>query len=144
MTLSRGVAAPGAAGGRDIDLFDWKACVRVATLADITLSGLQTIDDVSLSAGDRVLVKEQTAGEDNGIYDVAAGAWIRAMDADTDAKVMAGMVVPISEGTVNKNTLWMLTTNNPITLGTTALVFAHAADGSASTVDNILAVQVFS
>lgn len=104
---------------------DVKQSVRVATTANITLSGTQTIDGVSVIAGDRVLVKDQSTGSQNGIYVVAAGAWSRATDADIDAEVTAGMFTFVTEGTVNADSGWVLTTNDTITLGTTALVFAQ-------------------
>lgn|GEM_PF-1527705 len=104
---------------------DFKESVRVATTANITLSGIQTIDGVTLVAGDRVLVKDQTTGSQNGIYVVASGSWTRATDADTSAKVTAGMFTFVESGTVNDNNGFVLTTNNPITFGTTALVFTQ-------------------
>lgn len=107
------------------NVFDYKASARVATTANITLSGTQTIDGVSVIAGDRVLVKNQSSGADNGIYVCASGAWSRAADADSSAEVTAGMMIPVAEGTSNADTFWLLTTNDPITLGSTALVFAQ-------------------
>jgi uncharacterized cupin superfamily protein len=103
---------------------DWKQSVQLATTANVTLSGEQTIDGVLTSAS-RILVKNQTAGADNGIYVTAAGAWSRATDFDTSAEVTAGASVFISEGTDNGNEMWQLTTNDAITLGSTALVFAQ-------------------
>jgi len=102
---------------------DFKESARAATTGNITLSGTQTIDGVSLIAGDRVLVKNQTTASANGIYVVAAGAWSRAADADTDAEVTAGLWLSVTEGTVNGDCLFMLTTDDPIVVGTTALVF---------------------
>lgn len=102
-----------------------KASCRVATTANITLSGTQTIDGVSVSAGERVLVKNQTSGADNGIYIVAAGAWSRSTDADSSSEVTPGMATFISEGAANADQQWVLTTDGPITLGTTALVFTQ-------------------
>jgi len=98
--------------------------VRAATTANITLSGTQTIDGVALIATDRCLVKDQSTGANNGVYLVAAGAWTRATDADGSGELVGGMLFPISEGTVNGNRVAMLTTNDPITIGVTALVFA--------------------
>lgn len=98
---------------------DVKASVRAATTANITLSGTQTIDGVNVIAGDRVLVKNQTAGQDNGIYVAAAGAWARSTDADSAGEVTAGMFTFVEEGTVNLGTGWVLTTPNPITIGST-------------------------
>lgn len=104
---------------------DVKQSVRVATVSNITLSGTQTIDGVSAIAGDRVLVKNQTTGSQNGIYVVAAGSWSRATDADADAEVTAGMFTFVTEGTVNADTGWVLTTNDSITVDTTSLAFAQ-------------------
>lgn len=104
---------------------DPKGSVRVATTANITLSGTQTIDGVAVIAGDRVLVKNQSTGADNGIYVVAAGAWSRATDANTSAEVTTGLYVFVAEGTTNGDSAWVLTTDDPITLGTTALVFTQ-------------------
>ena len=102
-----------------------KAAVRVASTANLTLSGTQTIDGVSVIAGDRVLVKDQSAGADNGIYVVAAGAWSRSTDADVSSEVQPGMAVFVSEGSVNADQQWILVTDAPITLGSTALVFSQ-------------------
>ena len=104
---------------------DVKQSVRVATTGPITLSGTQTIDGVSAIAGDRVLVKDQSTASQNGIYVVAAGSWSRAADADSNAEVTAGMFTFVTEGTTNADSGWVLTTNDTITLGTTALAFAQ-------------------
>jgi phage-related tail fiber protein len=109
---------------------DWKPSVRAATTANITLSGAQTIDGVSVIAGDRVLVKNQSTGSQNGIYVAAAGAWSRATDADASAEVTTGLATVVEEGTANGAKAFLLTTANPITLGTTALSFAQLS-GSA-------------
>lgn len=105
--------------------FDFKASCRVATTANITLSGTQTIDGVAVIANDRVLVKNQSTGADNGIYVCAAGAWSRGTDADASAEVTAGLFVGITEGTSNGDTFWVLTTNDAITLGSTSLTFTQ-------------------
>ncbi len=106
---------------------DFKHSVLVATTAAITLSGLQTVDGVALSAGARVLVKNQAAAKDNGLYlVVAGGAWTRCTDADTSAKVTPGMLVPVEKGTVNADSTWQLVTDAPITLGVSALAYEMA------------------
>jgi hypothetical protein len=97
--------------------------VRAATTGNITLSGTQTVDTVALIAGDRCLVKNQTTGSQNGPYVVASGAWTRATDADGSGELVGGMLFPISEGGQGKRVA-MLTTNDPIVIGTTALTFA--------------------
>lgn len=104
---------------------DIKGSVRVASVGNLTLSGTQTIDGVAVIAGDRVLAKDQTTASANGIYTVAAGAWSRSTDADSSAEVNAGMFTFVEEGTVNGDSGWVLTTNNPITLGTTSLAFSQ-------------------
>lgn len=109
----------------------WKDPVRGATTANITLSGTQTVDGVSLIAGDRELVKNQTTASTDGIYVVASGAWTRATDMDTSAEAPSGMAVMVQEGTVNADTGWVLTTNAAITLDTTALTYS-LVDGIAS------------
>ncbi len=97
--------------------------VRVATTAAITLSGTQTIDGVAVIAGDRVLVKDQGSAPTNGVYVVAAGAWARATDADASAELPSGSSIFVSEGTANADTTYVLSTNAPIVLNTTALAF---------------------
>lgn len=118
---------------RLIDGGDYKASVRVATTANITLSGEQTIDGVAVVAGDRVLVKDQTAGAENGIYVAATGAWARAEDANGAGDLTSGVLVPVETGTSNADTIWMLTTDGAITIGTTALTW-QIKSGDASTV----------
>lgn len=104
---------------------DIKASVRAATTANITLTGAQTIDGVSVIAGDRVLVKNQSTTSANGIYVAAAGSWSRATDADASAEVTAGLYTFVTEGTVNGDSGWVLTTDDPITLGSTSLTFVQ-------------------
>lgn len=112
---------------------DWKNSVRAATTANITLSGTQTVDGVALVANDRVLVKDQSTGSQNGIYVVAAGDWTRATDADENAEVTAGLAVMVTEGTTNADTQWRLTTNDAIAIDTTALNFTQIGAGSSYT-----------
>jgi hypothetical protein len=107
---------------------DVKASCRAATTANISLSAPgATIDGVTMAAGERVLVKNQTAGETNGIYvwNGAAVAMNRSTDADISAEVTAGLFTFVSEGTTNADSGWYLTTNNPIVLNTTPLVFVQ-------------------
>lgn len=112
--------------------YKWKDPVRVATTANITLSGAQSIDGVSIIAGDRVLVKNQSTGGANGIYLAASGAWTRATDFDAISELV-GASCFVSEGTTLGNTVWVNTTDAPITLGTTALVFVQTNGGTSYT-----------
>lgn len=110
--------------GTELNKLDAKASCRVATTANLgALSGLLTIDGVTLVAGDRVLVKDQTTGSQKGIYVAAAGAWSRATDADDGTKLTSGATVPVEAGATQADTLWLLTTDGAITVGVTALAF---------------------
>lgn len=110
----------------------WKEPVRAATTGNITLSGTQSVDGVALAAGDRVLVKDQASPVNNGIYVVAAGAWTRATDMDQNSEVL-GATVFVSEGTTNGNAQYKMTTDGPITIGTTGLVWVVIGGGTSYT-----------
>lgn len=110
-------------------LTDLKDPVRATSTGAITLSGTQTVDGVALDAGDRFLY--QHGGADNGIYVVAAGAWARSTDANASDEVTRGLATTVLEGTTKGTGIatsnpvtFVLTTANPIVLGTTALTFA--------------------
>ena len=107
---------------------DIKDSVRVATTANITIASDlnvgDTIDGVTLADGDRVLVKDQSTGSENGIY-TAGTTPARATDANTSAEVTSGMFCFVEEGTVNGDNGFVLTTNDTITLDTTALTFVQ-------------------
>lgn len=122
----------------------WKQPARVATVGtNITLAGgaPNTLDGKSLVANDRVLVKDQTTGAQNGIYYVSTlgtgsnGTWVRALDMDSTNPIeeIVGAAVFVSEGTINGNSSWVMTTDAPITLGTTALVWSQFGGGQAYT-----------
>jgi len=123
---------------------------RAATTANITLAGgaPNVADGVTLAANDRILVKDQTTGSQNGIYVVttlgtgANGTWTRATDADGAGELLSGMLVTVSEGTVNADSMWMLTTNDPITIGTTALTFKSPSLYGTTTNDNAAAGMI--
>lgn len=99
-----------------------KGPVKVATTANITLSGQQTIDGIAVVEGDRVLVKSQTDAEDNGIYRASTGAWTRTADFDTTSDIAMGTQVLVVKGTVNAMQTFVLTTEAP-DLGTDDLTF---------------------
>lgn len=129
---------------------DIKESVRLASTANLTAtasgtgpsktltnSGSQaalTLDGVAAAIDDRVLIKDQTLGANNGIYTVtnigsASVNWVltRATDADNSpgTEVTAGLFCFVEEGTVNADNAYVLTTNSPITLDTTALTFTQ-------------------
>lgn len=123
---------------------DFKDSCRVATtenVANLSAGAPNTVDGVTLAKRDRVLVKSQTNKAQNGVYFVRTlgtgnnGTWVRAVDFDTSEKVSSGIQIPIEEGNLNKDTIWQLTTNNPITLGSTNLDFVlSTASGSVANV----------
>lgn len=117
--------------------------VRVATTGNIVLSGAQTIDGVALAAGNRVLVKNQTVGKENGIYTVATGAWTRTVDANSTAKLAAGICVYVEEGAANGKTRWQMANTGTVTLDTTAITFEKTG-GTASATDAIIGSRTVS
>lgn len=112
---------------------DWKQSVRALSTTNVALTGLQTIDGITLVANDRVALVGQSTASQNGIYTAASGAWTRATDADTSAKVTPNLAFMVEEGTTNADTQWRLTTDGAIVLGTTGLVFSQFGAGSSYT-----------
>ena len=108
----------------DATNLSWKSPVRVATVgSNITLSGLFALDGITLVANDRVLVKDQAVQTQNGIYVVAAGVWSRSQDANLNSQLAQGTSVLVTQGTANAFTEWVLTTTNPITIGSSNLTW---------------------
>lgn len=99
--------------------------VRVLASTNIALSGLQTIDNITLVANDRVAVTGNTTGSQNGIYAAAAGAWTRVADMDQNTELTGGTEFLVNEGTVYGGSVWRITNTGAITLGTTALTFSQ-------------------
>lgn len=109
---------------------DLKDSVRASTTVNGALATAyengDIIDGVTLATGDRILIKDQTTGSENGIYTVnATGAPTRAIDADTSAKVNPGMYTFVEQGTANADAGWVMTNDGAVTLGTTALTFSQ-------------------
>ena len=103
---------------------DAKASVVCATTANITLSGTQTIDGIAVVAGNRVLVKNQTASQDNGIYVASASTWARSADMNTWDEVPNSFVF-VETGTTQADTGWVCTANAGGTLGTTPITWTQ-------------------
>jgi hypothetical protein len=99
----------------------WKEPCRVATTANITLSGTQTIDTVSCSNGDRILVLNQTDAKENGIYVMASGAWSRSTDADLGSE-LDGAAVAVQEGATYFSKIFLQTTTS-VTVGVSNIVW---------------------
>jgi hypothetical protein len=125
-----GLTRPRAHQLQDID---YKQTSRAITTTNITLSGgaPAVVDGVSLGLNDRVLVTGQSTGSENGIYSVTTvgagsnGTWARSSDADGAGELNAGSITMVTEGTTYADTQWKLTTDDPITIGSTALTFVR-------------------
>lgn len=102
-------------------LSGYKEPVRLATTANISLSGLLTIDGVVSERGDRILVKDQTDATQNGIYTASEGTWRRAPDSAAARSLQRGMKVFIQEGTQTGQE-WVVTSDEP-DIGDDAVTF---------------------
>jgi len=110
-----------------------------ADIADLAAGAPDTVDGVSVSLGDRVLVKDQSSASENGVYVVdtvgtgADGAWSRALDFEKaeSGDIEAGVTYYIQEGTVGGGGFLTLTTTGNITIGSTSLVFENKTGGGA-------------
>jgi hypothetical protein len=130
-----GLTRPRAHQLQDID---YKQTARAITVANVTLSGgaPSTVDGVNLALNNRVLVTAQTTGSQNGIYIVTTvgsgsnGTWARTSDADATGDIKGGTIIMITEGTVYADTQWKLTTDDPITVGTTTMTFARVGNAA--------------
>jgi hypothetical protein len=109
----------------------WKDEVKAATTANITLSGPQTVDGISLVADDSVLVKNQTIVSQNGIYLVKAGAWVRRADCDSTTEIVKA-TVQIRLGT-QANEQWSCSNTNEPVVGTDSITFAKINGGNTYT-----------
>ena len=118
---------------------DGKASVRVVATTNIaSLSGLQTIDGVTLVANDRVLLTDQTTASQNGVYLASATAWSRATDSDANGEITPGAFWFVEEGTSNKKTQWRCNNTGAITVGTTAVTInQYGAAGDATAGDGL-------
>jgi len=101
-----------------------KGPVRVATTQNILLTGLQTVDEVVLAVDDRVLVKNQTAASENGIYVVDTGPWRRSADFKSNRDVVHGTMIIVTDGTLNSGE-WYVETGDPINVGATDIAFSR-------------------
>jgi hypothetical protein len=105
---------------------DVKPSVKAAGTGDLALSGEQNVYSIALATGDRVLVKNQNAPAENGVYVVAAGAWSRSVDMDAWIK-LPGAFVFVEQGAVNADSGWVCAADAGGTLGTDAVVWSQFA-----------------
>ncbi len=110
----------------------WKRAVDLATTANITLSGLQTIDGQTTVEGRRVLVQDQTAPAQNGVYIARTGTWTRAEDMDRDSYAQIGTVVRVMRGTANGGKLFYISapTSGDIRIGSTSTTWSEFSAGA--------------
>lgn len=104
-----------------------KAPARCATTTNISLTGFQTVDGVTLAVTDenlRVLVKNQTDTTENGIYDAKARAWTRAKDFDGADDIVSGTSVLVGSGNTYANTWFRVSSDDPLTIGTSSIAFS--------------------
>ena len=119
---------------------DFKNSCRVATTTDVTLVGgaPNAVDGISLSLYDRVLVRAQTAGAQNGIYFVttlgtgANGTWTRALDANDGTRLTSGTTLTVEEGLTLGGKMYRMTSPNPITIGSTVITWTDVSGGGAT------------
>ena len=127
---------------------DYKQAVRAVTTSNVTLSGgaPATVDGVSLSLNNRILVTAQSIGSQNGIYTVTTvgsgsdGTWVRSADSNATGELPSGTIVMVTEGIIHADTQWKLITNDPIVIDTTPLIFtqnysANSISGGSSNVN---------
>jgi uncharacterized cupin superfamily protein len=114
----------------------------LATTANITLSGEQTIDG-TLTSSSRVLVKDQTDNTENGVYDTGAGAWTRATDYDSTAEILQGTYFPVQSGTANANTIWVMTEDDVTSVGSDPINFTLFQSASVYTAGDGLDLNAF-
>jgi len=102
-----------------------KGPCRAATTANITLSGEQTIDGVSVVSNDRVLVKDQSTSAENGIYVASTSTWRRSSDFESVRDIRKGTLVRVTDGAVNADSTWAVSTANPVVVGSSAITFEN-------------------
>jgi hypothetical protein len=123
---------------QQISNIDYKQAVRVVTTTNITLSGGApiSVDGVALSVNSRILVNGQGTATQNGLYLVQTlgtgsnGTWVRTNDTDSAGEMQSGMVVTVTEGNTYRDTLWTLTTDDPIVLGASEITFQQSTSFS--------------
>jgi filamentous hemagglutinin len=126
---------------------DYKQATRVVTITNITLAGgaPNSVDGVTLSLNDRILVTGQTSGSQNGVYYVTTlgtgsnGTWARSTDTNNTGELLSGTIIMVTEGVIYADTQWKLITNDPIVIGTTPLTFVqnYSANSISSGTSNV-------
>ena len=145
-----GLTRPRASQIQNIDYKQTARAVTTSNIANLSGGAPATVDGVSLAKNNRVLVTGQTTGSENGIYKVTTvgagsnGTWARTTDSDATGDLNGGTIIMITEGTTYADVQFKLTTDDPITIGTTALTFTQVGNAAFGTVavsgqDNLVA-----
>lgn len=122
----------------------WKAPARAASTANVTLASPgATLDGVTLAAGDRLLLKHQTAAAQNGLYVWTASgtALNRAADADTAGELVPGAAVSVTEGTVNADKVFLVVSDAAIVIGTTPQTWGQLGGAGAYSAGNGIGIS---
>jgi hypothetical protein len=117
----------------------WKMPARAASTGNVSLTAPgTTIDGVTLNSGDRILLKNQTAGAENGIYTWtgSAATLTRTNDADTGTELNPGTAVTVTEGTVNADKIYAIISDAAVTIGTTSTTWGQLGGGTTYTASN--------
>lgn len=114
-----------------------KGPCKAASTTNLTLSGEQSVNSVSIVEDDRVLVTGQTDGTENGIYVASTGAWRRAKDFSSNNDIRTGTAVRVNSGTNAGG--WVLTTADPVTIDTSTITFTRdsALTGALAAINNL-------
>lgn len=145
-----GLTRPRASQIQNIDYKQTARAVTTSNIANLSGGAPATVDGVSLAVNNRVLVTGQSTGSENGIYKVTTvgagsnGTWVRTTDSDATGDLNGGTIIMITEGTTYADVQFKLTTDDPITIGSTALTFVQVGNAAFGTVavsgqDNLVA-----
>jgi hypothetical protein len=125
---------------------DLKASVRYSTTANVSLTGTATQGGGdwpgALTAGDRILVKNQTTQTQNGIYTAAAGAWTRSTDADTNTELTPGAFTFVEDGTTLAKSGWAISSTS-VNIGTTSIVWTQFSGAGTYSASSLGGTAVF-
>jgi hypothetical protein len=133
--MQGGLDALAAAG--TIDYFTSSGTAYVARYVaaaaiNLATNGLSAVDTGAIAAGDIVLLTDQASAPANGLYVASTGTWTRLVGPNGESSVSAGETVTVMEGTTYAGTQWLLTTKNPIVVGTTNLTFTQTATSASA------------
>ena len=110
-----------------------KPSARLVAVVNLALTGLQTVDSTTLVANDRILLTAQTTGAQNGPWVASAGAWNRPTDWSPASSQKPGILILVAEGTIYKDSKWLMITDGAVTVDTTATTWTQDLSGTSYT-----------